>query len=181
MDTAPKSGPRVRKIPDGDDRPRLVCPECDFILYENPKIVVGSVCFHHDELLLCRRAIEPRTGYWTMPAGYLELGETTYQGAEREAYEEAGVTLDIGPLLAIYNLPHINQVQIFYKSALKDKTIDPGPESLEAGFFKWKDIPWEDLAFPTVRLALEAYKQSEKDPGFLPDQQTIKTRDPSAL
>ena len=169
------------KIPEGDDRERLVCKDCGYIAYENPKIVVGSVCTFENRLLLCKRAIEPRTGFWTMPAGYMELGETLQDGTKREAYEEAGVDLDIGPLLAIYSLPHINQVQIFYKATLDTDYLAPGPESQEAQFFEWEKIPWNNLAFPTVTLALEAYKRSLTAEIIIPDQRTIETSDLSAL
>ena len=169
------------KIPENDDRERLVCEDCGYIAYENPKIVVGAVCAYKNLILLCKRAIEPRTGYWTMPAGYMELGENLHDGAKREAYEEAGVDLDISSILAIYSLPHINQVQIFYKASLEGDYLNPGPESLEARFFEWDDIPWDNLAFPTVKLALQAYKRSLTAEVILPDQRTIETSDPSAL
>ena len=178
---SPKSGPRIRKIPEGDDRERLICPECDFILYDNPKIVVGTVCSYEDQVLLCKRAIEPRPGFWTMPAGYMELGETTQDGARREAYEEAGVNVDIGSLLAIYNLPHINQVQIFYRGQLDTDTLDPGLESAEARFYEWDEIPWDDLAFPTVTMALTFYKKTITQERFIPDQQVIESDLPSAV
>lgn len=174
-------GPRVRDVPEGDDRLRLMCPDCGYIAYENPKIVVGTVCTYNSKILLCKRAIEPRTGYWTMPAGYMELEETTMEGAHREAYEEAGIDVSIGPLLAIYNLPHINQVQIFYRGSLETNHLDPGPETQEAQFFDWNDIPWENLAFPTVKLALLMYEKTKSEFSFVPDQQVIQTRHLSAL
>ena len=113
------SGPSVRRIPDGDDRERLVCPDCGFISYENPKVVVGSVALWDDTILMCRRAIPPRVGYWTLPAGYLETGETTEAGAVRGAWEEARAQIEIDTLLAVYNIPRISQVQMIYRAILR--------------------------------------------------------------
>lgn len=156
---APTKGPRIRIIPPGEDRERLVCPECNYIAYENPKIVVGAVVTDAaGRILLCRRAIEPRRGYWTLPAGYMELGETTEQGAAREAFEEAGARITIDALLAVYNIPRISQVQLIYRATLADPAIEAGPESLEVAMFDWDDIPWHDLAFPSVPWALEQYR-----------------------
>ncbi len=147
-------GPVIREIPEGDDRERLVCPDCGFINYENPKIVVVSVATWEGKILMCRRAIPPRTGYWTLPAGYMELHETTAEGAAREAWEEACARIEIDALLAIYNIPRISQVQVMYRARLTNPDIEAGPESLEVGLFGWEEIPWDDLAFPSVRWAL---------------------------
>lgn len=147
-------GPVIREIPDSDDHERLVCPDCGFINYENPKVVVGSVATWEDRILLCRRAIPPRTGYWTLPAGYMELHETTAEGAAREAWEEACARIEIEALLAIYNIPRISQVQVMYRAGLVSPDIEPGPESLEVALFEWDDIPWDDIAFPSVHWAL---------------------------
>lgn len=152
-------GPSVRGIPEGDNRERMICAECGFILYDNPKIVVGSVPRWGERLLLCRRAIHPRKGYWTLPAGYLELNESTMAGAEREAWEEACARIEIEALLAIYDIPRISQVQLIYRARLLDPAVAPGPESLDVGLFGWDEIPWDDLAFPSVRWAL----QQERD------------------
>ena len=152
--TGKPRGPVVREIPDGDDHERLVCPDCGFINYENPKIVVGSVATWEDRILLCRRAIPPRIGYWTLPAGYMELHETTAQGAAREAWEEACARIEIETLLAIYNIPRISQLQVIYRARLDSPDIEPGPESLEVGLFEWDEIPWDDIAFPSVHWAL---------------------------
>src|SRR5262245_43955876 len=112
------AGPSVRAIPEGDDRQRLICPDCGFIQYESPKIVVGSVARWQDKILMCRRAIPPRLGYWTLPAGYLELNESAVDGAVREAWEEARARIAINALLALYNIPRISQVQLIFRADL---------------------------------------------------------------
>ena len=147
-------GPSVLGIPEGDNRERMICAECGFVLYDNPKIVVGSVPRWGDRILMCRRAIHPRRGYWTLPAGYLELNESTSAGAEREAWEEARAKIEIEGLLAIYDIPRLSQVQLIYRARLLDATVAPGPESLEVALFAWDEIPWDDIAFPSVRWAL---------------------------
>lgn len=147
-----------RRVPDGDNRPRLVCDSCGFVSYENPKVVVGSVCTVGDRFLLCRRAIEPRRGYWTLPAGYLETHETTMAGAMREALEEACAEIQIDGLLAVYNIPRISQVQVIYRARLLSE-VSAGPESEEVGLFRWDEIPWDELAFPSVRWALHHYRE----------------------
>jgi ADP-ribose pyrophosphatase YjhB (NUDIX family) len=154
-----KRGPSLLTIPEGDNRERKVCPDCGFIAYENPKVVVGSVCHWDERILLCRRAIDPRTGYWTLPAGYLELNEASHAGAEREAWEEAGVRIAIDGLLAVYDIPRISQVQLIYRARLSGPELAPGPESLEARLFAWDDIPWQELAFPSVAWALRQYRE----------------------
>jgi ADP-ribose pyrophosphatase YjhB (NUDIX family) len=161
-DTEFTRGPSVRGIPEGDNRERMICAECGFILYDNPKIVVGSVPRWGDRLLLCRRAIHPRKGYWTLPAGYLELNESTSAGAEREAWEEAFARICIEGLLAIYDIPRISQVQLIYRARLLDPEVAPGPESLEVGLFGWEEIPWEELAFPSVRWALTQEREVQR-------------------
>jgi ADP-ribose pyrophosphatase YjhB (NUDIX family) len=152
--SCPGSGPRVEDVPDGDDRLRLICPDCGFIHYENPKMVVGSVVRSGDRVLLCRRAIAPRLGYWTLPAGYLELNEAPHEGAMREALEEANARIEILSLLAVYSIPRLSQVQLIYRARLTDEAIEPGIESLAVGLFSWARIPWSEIAFPTVRWAL---------------------------
>src|SRR5437763_12232462 len=124
------SGPRVRGVPEGDNRERMICAECGFVLYDNPKIVVGSVARWGDRILLCRRAINPRRGFWTLPAGYLELNEATAEGARREAFEEALADIAIDGLLAVYSIPRISQVQLIYRAHLVRPDIAAGPESL---------------------------------------------------
>lgn len=160
MATTPNSlpGPSVRTIPDGDTRERMVCPDCGFIAYENPKVVVGSVVVSGDRFLLCRRAIEPRRGYWTLPAGYLEVKESTMAGAAREALEEARAHIEIDGLLAVYDIPRISQVQVIYRARLAEPGFEAGPESLEVRLFAWDEIPWDDLAFPSVRWSLQHFQ-----------------------
>jgi ADP-ribose pyrophosphatase YjhB (NUDIX family) len=150
----PPPHPFARAIPEGDDRERLVCGDCGFILYDNPKIVVGSVVRWGDKILLCRRAIDPRKGFWTLPAGYLELNESTRTGAEREAWEEARAKIAVDSLLAVYDITRLSQVQLIYRAKLLDPGVSAGPESLEVGLFHWDEIPWDDIAFPSVRWAL---------------------------
>lgn len=154
-----RSGPREPRIPEGDDRERLVCPECGFIEYANPKVVVGSVAHWRDKILMCRRNIHPRKGYWTLPAGYLELGETAPAGALREAWEEARARIELAGLLAVYNIPRLSQVQLIYRARLLNDAVEPGPESQEVALFAWDDLPWDEIAFPSVRWALGHYRE----------------------
>ncbi|MCZ6721466.1 MAG: NUDIX hydrolase [Alphaproteobacteria bacterium] len=155
------AGPIVSKVPEGDNRARLVCEACGFIHYHNPKVVVGAVCGYEGKILLCRRAIEPRTGFWTIPAGYLELNETSLEGAAREALEEAKAEIEVEALLAVYNIPRIGQLQLIYRARLENARIGPGPESLETRLFDWREIPWDELAFPSTRWALEHFRELE--------------------
>ncbi len=147
------------ETPAGDTRPRQVCGDCGFIKYDNPKVVVGSVARWQDRLLLCRRAIDPRRGFWTLPAGYLEIGETTAEGARREAVEEATAEIEIDGLLAVYSVPRLSQVQVIYRARLLTPAIAAGPESLEVGLFRWEEIPWAEIAFPSVRWALADFRK----------------------
>ena len=159
MSSSPGPGPSVRSIPVGDNRERLVCPDCGFVNYENPKIVVGSVCSWDGRLLLCRRAIEPRRGFWTIPAGYLELHETAEAGAAREAAEEACTMIVIDGLLGVYTIPRISQVQLIYRAELATGEFAAGEETLELDLFRWDDIPWGELAFPSVHWALGHWRE----------------------
>jgi ADP-ribose pyrophosphatase YjhB (NUDIX family) len=161
-------GPTVKAIPDGDDRERLTCPDCGFIAYENPKMVAGSVVSVGEKIMLCRRAIEPRSGFWTLPAGYLELNETPEEGAMREAWEEARARIAIDALLAVFSVPRISQVQLIYRATLAEPGFSAGPESLEVELFAWDEIPWDDLAFPSVRWALDEYKARLGQTAFAP-------------
>jgi ADP-ribose pyrophosphatase YjhB (NUDIX family) len=158
----------VRTIPDGDDRERLTCPDCGFIAYENPKIVAGSVVSVGAKILMCRRAIEPRKGFWTLPAGFLELHETPEEGAQREAWEEARARIAIDALLAVYSVPRISQVQLIYRATLAEPGFSAGPESQEVALFDWDEIPWHDLAFPSVKWALDEYRSRLGQPVFTP-------------
>ncbi len=146
------------RVPDGDNFSRAVCDTCGFINYVNPKIVVGSVVTYGDAFLLCRRAIQPRHGFWTLPAGFMEEGETTEDGARREAFEEANAKIEIKDLLAVYNIPRISQVQLMYRAHLPTREFSAGEESLEVGLFTWDEIPWDELAFPSVHWALTQYR-----------------------
>ena len=153
-----------RTVPDGDTHERSVCNRCGFVAYQNPKIVVGSVVRVPSEggILMCRRAIEPRRGYWTLPAGYMELGETPEEAARREAREEALATIRIGGLLAVYTVRRLGQVQLMHRATLEgggdgsrgDGSYGVGEESEEVRVFAWDHIPWDDIAFPTVVWAL---------------------------
>jgi ADP-ribose pyrophosphatase YjhB (NUDIX family) len=136
----------------------LTCPDCGFIAYENPKVVAGSVVSVDGKIMLCRRAIEPRRGYWTLPAGYLELHETPEEGARREAWEEARARIAIDALLAVFSVPRISQVQLIYRATLAEPGFEAGPESLEVALFDWADIPWSEIAFPSVKWALDEYR-----------------------
>lgn len=151
-------GPSVKAIPEGDNRTRLVCPDCGYIEYSNPKIVVGAVCLWRDTVLLCRRAIEPRYGTWTIPAGFMELGESTAEGAAREVWEEARARVVVEDLLGVYEIPHISQVHMFYRAPMTSPEHAAGEESLECGLFAWEDVPWDELAFPSVAWALRKFR-----------------------
>lgn len=157
------------RIPEGDDKPRLVCGTCGFINYVNPKIVAGVVVTASDgRLLLCRRAIQPRHGFWTVPAGFMEEGETTSAGAAREAFEEAEARVEINALLGIYEVPRISQVHMMYRGTLVDDAFGCGPESLEAALFAWEDIPWNQIAFPTGVQALRDWHATRDQTAFVP-------------
>lgn len=153
------AGPIVRQIPEGDNRERLVCTDCGFINYENPKVVVGAVCTWDDKVLLCRRAINPRRGLWTIPAGFMELNETAEAGAAREAKEEACADIDIDGLIGVYTIPRISQVQLIYRATVRDGAFDVGEETLELDLFDWDAIPWDEIAFPSVRWALDHWRE----------------------
>lgn len=148
-------------IPEGDNRPRHVCSQCGTIHYQNPKNVIGTIpVWEHEgqlQVLLCRRAIEPRYGYWTLPAGFMENGETTGEAAARETEEEAGANIELGPLFALLNVAHVHQVHMFYLARLVDLDFHPGEESLDVQLFAENEIPWDELAFPTIRKTLELF------------------------
>jgi len=150
-------GPVVKAIPEGDTFPRLVCNDCGFIHYDNPKIVVGAICEWEDKILLCRRAIEPRLGYWTPPGGFMELDETTAEGAQREVWEEACARVEIGELIGIYEIPHISQVHMFFHARLTTAEFSAGPESQEVALFSEGEIPWDDLAFSSGTWAMRRF------------------------
>jgi len=145
-----------------------VCGRCGHIHYTNPKIVVGSVVTHEEHILLCRRAIEPRKGYWTLPAGFLEEHETPEDGARREAREEACADIVLDALLAVYSVPHISQVQLIYRGRLPAPDFAAGPESEEVRLFSWDEIPWNELAFPSVKWALRHFRETKDLCAFAP-------------
>ena len=149
-----------RKRPEGDTHDRLVCGDCGYIQYDNPKIISGVVPIFEDKVLLCVRAIEPRVGFWTVPAGFLEMGETPAEGAAREALEEANAEVEVGDLIGVYTIRHIGQVQMFYRGELKSPSFSAGAESQKVELFAWDDIPWQDLAFPTIKWALQDYQRN---------------------
>lgn len=175
MNYCPKCGSTVTlKTPLDDTRERHVCSGCATIHYENPRNVVGTIPVWQDKVLLCKRAIQPRLGYWTLPAGFLEVGESTEDGAKRETLEEAGASVEIGPLFSLLNVTHVEQVHLFYLAKLMEPKYQAGVESLEVELFAEKDIPWNDLAFPTVRKTLEWYFQ-DKNSGRLNEADKIAT------
>ncbi|WP_282604999.1 NUDIX hydrolase [Pelagibius sp. Alg239-R121] len=169
----PKEQSFEQRIPDGDDRLRRVCSDCGFVDYENPKVVVGAVATWGDKILLCRRAIEPRVGYWTLPAGYLEVQESAIDGACREAWEEARAKLDIDQLLAVYAIPRISQIQLIYRARLVSPDVSAGPETQELDLFAWDDIPWNDIAFPSVHWALNDFYAVRDLTSFAPRSNPI--------
>jgi ADP-ribose pyrophosphatase YjhB (NUDIX family) len=144
-------------IPPGDDRQRYICGQCHTIHYQNPRLIVGCLPLCGERVLLCRRAIEPRKGYWTLPAGFMENGETTLAGALRETWEEARARGEHAELYRVFDLPHINQVYMFYRATLVNGEFGVGPESSEAALFHEHEIPWRELAFPVVVETLREF------------------------
>jgi len=165
----------VRQVPDGDNRERLICPDCGHIAYENPKVVVGSVVLHAGRVLMCRRAIPPRQGFWTLPAGFLELGETIEEGARREALEEAAAAIELDGILALFSISRIGQVQVIFRARFAlAASFAPGPESLEVGLFAWPEIPWDAIAFPSVHWALNAWHVHGAGPLGVPARNPVE-------
>lgn len=154
-----------RAVP-GDTHERAVCALCGYVAYDNPKVVVGSVVAHAGEVLLCRRAIEPRRGYWTLPAGYLELGETCEEGARREAAEEAGAQIELDGVLALFSISRIGQVQVIYRARFAGGAprFEAGIESLDVRLFGWGALPWDEIAFPSVLWSLDAWRRAGTGP-----------------
>lgn len=183
-DTRPR-GPHTLKVPEGDDRQRKMCLDCGFINYENPKVIVGAVCTWQESAeapelyLMARRAIEPQLGLWTMPAGYMELNETTEAGAAREVWEEARARVEVDALLGLYNIPHINQVHLIYRARMLSPDHGAGSESIETELFAWDDLPWQELAFPTVKWALQAHRAMRGKTNFAP--QSVPPGDSATL
>lgn len=153
----------VRRIPEGDDRLRHVCDNCGAIHYSNPKVIVGCVPEYEGRILLCRRAIEPRSGLWTLPAGFMENGETTQEGAARETWEEARARVCDQELYRMFDIPGINQIYMFYRAHVIDGEFGVGPESSEVDLFEEKDIPWSEIAFPAVYHTLKEYLHDRQE------------------
>jgi len=167
----------VKKIPQGDDQPRFVCEACHTVHYQNPKMVVGCIPEYGDKVLLCRRAIEPRCGFWTLPAGYLENGETVAEGSAREALEETGAGMDIGDLFAVLTLINVHQVYLMYRAVLLDQDYGPTKESLEVRLFSEEEIPWDEIAFSSIKETLRLYFQDRAKGRFCLHQGTIPPTD----
>ena len=155
-------------IPPGDNRQRFVCTACGEIHYQNPKLVTGCIPEWEDQVLLCRRAIEPRYGLWTLPAGFMENEESAQQGAARETMEEANARVSIEQLYTTFNLPHISQVYLLFRGSLDAPDFSPGSESLDVALFREEEIPWSELAFPVVRETLKHYFQDRERGVFIP-------------
>ena len=153
-------------VPPGDNRPRYSCADCGTIHYQNPNMVLGTIPVWEDRILLCKRAIEPRYGYWTLPAGFMENGETTAEGAERETLEEAGARIRIGELFSMLDVPQAQQVHVFFRADMLGPELDPGPESLEARLFHESEIPWSEIAFRTVEQTLRWYFEDRRSGAF---------------
>ena len=156
------------RVPEGDTHARAVCPACSHIQYQNPKVVVGCVPVWEEKILLCRRAIEPRHGKWTLPAGFMELSETAPEGAAREALEEANARVEIEQLYTLYSVPHISQVYVLFRAKLLDLDFSPGAESLEVKLVEERDVPWDELAFASVRRTLRHFFEDRRTGVFLP-------------
>jgi len=154
------------RIPPDDNRARYVCTVCNEVHYQNPKLIIGAIPVWEDKILLCKRAIEPRRGLWTLPAGFMENSETTGEAAARETMEEANAQIHVGELYTLYNLPHINQVYMLFRSRLLSLDFSPGAESLEVKLFSENEIPWETLAFRAVRLTLEHFFSDRRSGNF---------------
>ncbi|MCC7256809.1 MAG: NUDIX hydrolase [Gammaproteobacteria bacterium] len=154
--------PVALEVPPGDNRPRYLCRSCGHVHYENPRIVVGCVVEHAGAILLCRRAIEPRYGFWTVPAGFMELGETLGEAAARETWEEAEAQVDLGAMFAVVDVVQARQVHVFFDGVLRQGTFGAGEETLESRLFAPPDIPWSEIAFPSVTIALDQYLRNPR-------------------
>ncbi len=167
-------------MPAGDNRLRSVCSACASVHYINPRIVIGTIAHWEGKILLCKRAIEPRYGYWTLPAGFMECGESTSEGALRETLEEAGAKVELDGLFSVIDVPHTEQVHMFYYGKVVDGNYSAGEESLEVALFDEADIPWKDIAFRTVALTLEWYFADRKRGTFELHQDVVTMRLPAA-
>jgi ADP-ribose pyrophosphatase YjhB (NUDIX family) len=158
----------VHRVPPGDSLVRAVCDRCGHIQYQNPKIVVGCLPVYGERILMCKRAIEPRYGLWTLPAGFMEENESTSEGAAREAMEEANAKVEINDLYTVYSIPHISQVYMMFLAKLLDPEVSPGEESIEVKLVSEAEIPWDQLAFTMVRRTLEHFLEDRKTGTFIP-------------
>ncbi|MES2886782.1 MAG: NUDIX hydrolase [Pseudomonadota bacterium] len=154
------------RVPADDNRERAICPSCATVHYENPLAVVGTVPVWGSQVLLCRRNIEPRFGFWTLPGGFLELGETTEQGAVRETTEEAGALIELQSLYTVLNVVRVGQLHLYYRARLLNSLFEPGPETIEAQLFEEHEVPWDDLAFETVRTTLRRFFEDRRRDHF---------------
>lgn len=155
-----------QRVPAGDDRERAVCTDCGHIHYVNPRVIVGCLPVFGESVLLCKRAIEPRYGYWTLPAGFMENGETTAQGAARETWEEALGKVSDMHLYRVFDVPYISQVYMFYRCTLDDGNYGVGPESLETALYLESEVPWDEIAFPVVRQTLKSFFDDRRRDSF---------------
>jgi len=160
------SAPVARRVPPGDSLLRYVCDQCGIVHYQNPLLVVGTIPEHEGRVLLCRRAIEPRYGYWTLPAGFMENDETAGAGAERETREEAGARIELLAPFSMVSVPRVNQVHFFFRARLLDLRFEPGEETLEVALYEEAAVPWKDLAFRTVALTLQLWYADRAKGGF---------------
>ena len=154
--------PVAWRIPDDDSRPRFICTACHVIHYQNPNLIVGSIPEYHGKILLCRRAIEPRYGLWTLPGGFMENGESAGAAAIRETQEEAHADIQLGDLFSMYSLPYISQVHLLFRATLLNLNFSAGEESLEVKLFNEADIPWDEIAFRPIKLSLQDYFADRK-------------------
>lgn len=166
----------VHRIPEGDNLPRFICDHCDIIHYQNPKLVVGCLPVWNEQILLCKRAIEPSYGLWTLPAGFMENQESLEEAALRESREEANANLDIQNIYSVISLPHINQIYVLYRTKLLDLDFYAGPESLDVQLFNEADIPWGQLAFKTIERTLKQYFEDRKQNTFPTHTSVISKR-----
>ena len=166
----------VHRIPEGDNLPRFICDHCDIIHYQNPKLVVGCLPVWNEQILLCKRAIAPSYGLWTLPAGFMENQESLEEAALRESREEANANLDIHNIYSVISLPHINQIYVLYRAKLLDLDFYAGPESLDVQLFNEADIPWEQLAFKTIERTLKQYFEDRKQNTFPTHTSVISRR-----
>lgn len=168
--------PVVHRVPEGDNLPRHICEHCDLIHYQNPKLVVGCLPVWKEQVLLCKRAIEPSYGLWTLPAGFMENQESLEQAALRESHEEANANLEIENIYSIISLPHINQIYVLYRAKLLDLDFYAGSESLDVQLFTEDEIPWDSLAFQTIKTTLERYFEDRKKGQFSVHNSVISKR-----